>query len=45
MNNLATMYEDGPGVAKDMVEALAWYRNASVPGNENAKANLKRLGQ
>jgi TPR repeat protein len=44
-NNLATMYEEGPGVARDMAEALAWCRKAAAPGNEDAKENLKRLGQ
>jgi TPR repeat protein len=45
MNNLATTYEDGPGVARGMAEALAWYRKAAAPGNQDAKENLKRLGQ
>jgi TPR repeat protein len=39
------MYADGRGVARDMAEALAWYRKAAALGNESAKANLKKLGQ
>jgi len=45
INDLGAMYEQGRGVAKDTAEALAWYRKAAALGNEEAKANLKRLGQ
>jgi TPR repeat protein len=45
MKNLGAMYEQGRGVLKDMDEAIAWYRKAAALGNEDAKVNLKRLGQ
>jgi TPR repeat protein len=45
MNNLGIMYETGRGTAKDMTEALVWYRKAAALGEEDAKANLKRLSR
>ena len=45
MNGLGVMYEQGRGVAKDTAEALAWYRKAAALGLQDAKTNLKRLGQ
>ena len=45
MNDLGWMYEQGRGVVKSMAEALSWYRNAAALGDEDAKGNLKRLGQ
>jgi len=38
--NLALMYEQGIGVAKDEKEARAWYRKAAEQGNSNAQFNL-----
>jgi uncharacterized protein len=38
--NLAVMYEQGVGVAKDEKEALGWYRKAAEQGNSNAQFNL-----
>lgn len=38
--NLALMYEQGIGVAKDEKEAVAWYRKAAEQGNANAQFNL-----
>jgi TPR repeat protein len=43
--NLGVMYEVGQGVLKDVAEALAWYRKAAALEDENAKADLRRLGQ
>lgn len=42
--NLGIMYVNGSGVAKDDVEAVAWYRKASEQGNELAQSRLKDLG-
>ena len=38
--NLALMYEQGMGVAKDEKEARIWYRKAAEQGNSNAQFNL-----
>lgn len=38
--NLALMYEQGIGVAKDEKEARTWYRKAAELGNSNAQFNL-----
>jgi len=38
--NLAIMYEQGIGVAKDEKEAVVWYRKAAEQGNANAQFNL-----
>jgi TPR repeat protein len=38
--NLAMMYEQGSGVAKDEKEARTWYRKAAEQGNSNAQFNL-----
>ncbi|MCU0786349.1 MAG: sel1 repeat family protein [Verrucomicrobia bacterium] len=38
--NLALMYEQGIGVAKDEREARTWYRKAAEQGNSNAQFNL-----
>lgn len=38
--NLALMYEQGIGVAKDEKEARTWYRKAAESGNSNAQFNL-----
>jgi TPR repeat protein len=38
--NLALMYEQGIGVAKDEKEARVWYRKAAEQGNSNAQFNL-----
>ena len=41
--NLALMYEQGLGVAKDEKEARGWYRKAAELGNANAQFNLAVL--
>ena len=41
--NLALMYEQGLGVAKDEKEARVWYRKAAELGNANAQFNLAVL--
>ncbi len=38
--NLALMYEQGMGVAKDEKEAVVWYRKSADLGNANAQFNL-----
>lgn len=38
--NLALMYEQGIGVAKDEKEAVVWYRKSAEQGNSNAQFNL-----
>jgi len=40
---LGRMYEHGNGVARDPVEAFAWYRRAAAGGNEQARQALARL--
>jgi TPR repeat protein len=45
MNNLGWMYQNGEGVAKDVDQAVSWYRKAAALGNESAKKNLQRLGK
>jgi TPR repeat protein len=43
MNNLADLYMDGRGVAKDYRQALAWYQKGADAGNGAAMANLGHL--
>lgn len=43
MNNLGSMYEGGNGVAKNLEEAKKWYEQAAALGNEDARANMKRV--
>lgn len=38
--NLALMYDDGEGVAKDAKEAVRWYRKAAEQGHPRAQNNL-----
>ena len=40
---LGRMYEHGNGVARDPVEAFAWYRRAAGAGNAQARAALEQL--
>ena len=40
---MGRMYEHGNGVARDPVEAVAWYRRAAAGGNEPARQALARL--
>ena len=40
--NLASRYEIGDGVAKDQVEAAAWYRKGVEQGHADAQFNLAR---
>jgi TPR repeat protein len=42
---LGFMYENGWGVEKDRQQAISWYRKAANLGNQNAKDDLKRLGE
>lgn len=44
-NNLAWMVENGLGAAQDRREAVRLYRLAARQGNDNAIANLRRLGE
>ena len=43
MNNLASMYETGSGMKKDLDQALKWYKKSAELGNKDAQINLKRL--
>ena len=45
MNELGRMYERGWGVQSDKQQAISWYRKAAQLGNQDAKTNLKRLGE
>ena len=38
--NLGLMYENGSGVKKDAVQAVAWYRKAAEQGYARAQSNL-----
>jgi TPR repeat protein len=38
--NVALMYEQGIGVAKDEKEAVVWYRKSALQGNSAAQFNL-----
>ncbi len=38
--NLALMYEQGMGIAKDEKEAVVWYKKSAEQGNSNAQFNL-----
>ena len=38
--NLASMYYEGQGVAKDLMEAYAWFNLAASKGDEVARKNL-----
>jgi TPR repeat protein len=40
---LGRMFENGDGVARNVVEAYAWYRRAAAGGNEQARQALARL--
>ncbi|HYA39404.1 MAG TPA: serine/threonine-protein kinase [Candidatus Methylomirabilis sp.] len=40
---LGRMYEQGNGVARDLIEAYAWYRRAAVGNNAQARKALARL--
>lgn len=42
-NTLGLLYEKGQGVARDYVQAAAWYRLAAEQGNADAQCNLARL--
>ena len=39
-NNLGVAYDNGEGVAKDLVEAVKWYGKAAEQGNAKAQFNL-----
>jgi len=39
-NNLGVMYENGKGVAQDVIEAVRWYRLAAVQGYGGAQYDL-----
>lgn len=38
--NVALMYEQGIGVAKDETQAISWYEKSAQQGNSNAQYNL-----
>jgi TPR repeat protein len=44
MRNLAIMYETGQGVRADRRKAVDWYRKAADAGDDDARAELERLG-
>jgi hypothetical protein len=44
MYSLGIMPENGRGVARDVSEAVQWYRKAAESGNKDAKKALARLG-
>jgi len=39
-NNLATLYENGEGVEKNLEKAVYWYNKSTEKGNEIAQYNL-----
>ena len=39
-NNLGWMYEEGRGVERDDVQAVAWYRRSAEQGEAQAQCNL-----
>ena len=39
-SNLGVMYDAGLGVPQDLVEAMAWYRQAAEQGYADAQYNL-----
>ena len=41
---LGWCYENGNGVAKDLAEAVKWYRKAAEQGNADAQTALRKLG-
>ena len=41
---LGLCYHAGNGVAKDLKQAVSWWRKAADQGNEYAKKALKDLG-
>ncbi|WP_418642377.1 protein kinase domain-containing protein [Vibrio chaetopteri] len=43
--NLASMYEQGRGVDKDMTEAVRWYVKSAKQGNKDAQSKLKTMGK
>ncbi len=45
MFNLAELYADGKGVAKDMKAAKEWYEKAAAAGCEEAKEALEKLSE
>ncbi len=45
MFNLGVCYDNGEGVAKDLKEAVRWYRAAADKGHADAKKALERLGK
>jgi TPR repeat protein len=45
MDKVAAMYENGTGIVKDKQQAIAWYRKAAQLENQDAKNNVKRLGE
>ena len=49
MHKLGVLLEGGHGVAKDVAEAVTWYRRAAAQGNAGvrslARKALQRLGR
>lgn len=44
-NNIGWCYQNGLGVAKDVHEAVKWYRKAAKQGNARSQKKLKQLGK
>ena len=42
MVQLASLYANGTGVARDQAQALAWYQKAAALGNEEASLHLRQ---
>ena len=43
MDAIASFYEYGKGVERNIEEAIKWYQKASDKGNKHAKTRLSRL--
>lgn len=42
-NNLAALYQNGKGIAKNLMLAIEWYRKAASQGNKTAELNLRAI--
>ena len=42
-NNLALMYEDGDGIAKNIDQAIFWYKKAVEQGYQKAQSRLEKV--
>ena len=41
--NLALMYENEKGIAKDIDQSIYWYKKSAENGGQDAQKNLKKL--